>query len=137
MVVLGTKRQGNYPKAQYIYLDGDSHHPYEWKACATCGQEGWIQKRRGHCSRSCSKMGDKNPSKQKSSGHELTPVEYVTAHKAVRKTRGLAFGCEHCGTVEDRMYHWANVSGDYWNVEDYINLCAPCHDKFDRGEGGQ
>lgn len=32
---------------------------------------------------------------------------------------------------ETRVYHWANVTGDYANPEDYIRLCAPCHYRFD------
>lgn len=128
----GCRRKAN---AKYHYMDGDNKHPYEYKACATCGEKSWIQVRRDHCSYSCSKMGDKNPSKQKTSGHTLSKTEYVKAHCVVRNTRGDAFGCMHCGTVEDRMYHWANISGDYWNVEDYISLCVPCHDRFDRRKG--
>lgn len=121
--------------AQYRYLIGDDKHPYEFKACDTCGEESWIQKRRSHCSYRCSKLGDKNPSKQKASGHSLTKVEYAGAHTAVRKARGSAFGCVHCGTTEDRTYHWANISGDYWNIDDYISLCVPCHDRYDRTKG--
>ena len=122
-------------KAKYRYLDGDNKHPYEFKTCAECGVESWIQVRRDYCSYSCSKMGEKNPARQKWSGQTITVNEYHAAHRAVKRARGRAFGCAHCGTTEDRMYHWANISGNYWDVNDYINLCVPCHDKYDRAKG--
>lgn len=49
-------------KAKYRYLDGDTKHPYEFKACKKCGEEKWIQTRNDFCSYKCSKLGDLNPS---------------------------------------------------------------------------
>lgn len=118
--------------AKYRYLDGDTKHPCEYKACKTCGTEDWYQVRRDFCSYRCSKLGDLNPSKQKASDHGLSASDYARAHTLVNEARGKAFGCMHCQTTEKRMYHWANISGKYWNVYDYINLCVPCHDKYDR-----
>lgn len=120
--------------AKYTYLPGDTKHPYELKQCPTCLITTLIQKRRTYCSHRCSKMGDLNPSKQKATNHGLSPVEYATVHNRVRAARGSAFGCSHCLTTEDRVYHWANVSGNYDDVSDYINLCVPCHDRFDRNK---
>lgn len=124
-------------KSPYVYAEGDTHHPMIEKACAECGIVGLIQVRRDHCSRRCSKIGEKNPSQQKNSRHGLTPSQYASAHSAVRKARGSAFGCRHCETTAPRVYHWANISGDYFNVDDYINLCVPCHDAYDRSKGGE
>ena len=138
MVAKGTKRQGEYPTAQYIYRPGDPKHAYEQKVCPTCGEEHAIRRSNTFCSYRCSKLGALNPSKQKAAGHGLTASEYATVHSKVRRTRGSAHGCAHCGTTEDRMYHWANISGNYHDVQDYVNLCVPCHDTFDRaGKGGE
>ncbi len=76
-------------------------------------------------------MGKLNPSKQRASNHGLSPVEYVRAHELVRKNRGKAIACIN-GCLGRTMYHWANISGNYWDVSDYQNMCVPCHDKFDR-----
>lgn len=122
--------------AKYKYFNGDTKHPYEFKACLTCNTKSWIQKRNDYCSQRCSKLGNLNPSSQRDSHHGLTKVEYVRAHELVRRARGNAFGCAHCGTNVQRVYHWANISGDYWNTEDYINLCVPCHDRYDRAKNG-
>ena len=116
--------------AKYEYPDGNKH-PYEWKVCPTCDELKLIRRDKIWCSHRCSKMGDLNPAKQKAFPHGMTKYEYVMAHKAVRLARGKAFGCEHCGTRAKRMYHWANLTGDYWNVWDYKSLCVPCHSKMD------
>jgi hypothetical protein len=56
---------------------------------------------------------------------------YLAAHKRVYRARGKACRCEHCGADDDRMYHWANVSGNYADINDFIQLCVSCHRKFD------
>lgn len=56
----------------------------------------------------------------------------VAQHNWVVRRLGRPQKCEHCGTTEDRMYHWANVSGKYHrDITDYIRLCVPCHKKMD------
>ncbi len=55
-------------------------------------------------------------------------------HQDVEAVRGRPSCCEHCGTSERRMYHWANVSGRYDDIYDYIRLCVPCHSKFDMSD---
>lgn len=59
---------------------------------------------------------------------------YLAAHQRVYRARGKASHCEHCGASDDRMYHWANVSGNYLDVSDFIQLCVSCHRKFDAGK---
>jgi hypothetical protein len=56
---------------------------------------------------------------------------YLAAHKRVYRARGKACKCEHCGASDDQMYHWANVSGNYADINDFIQLCVSCHRKFD------
>jgi hypothetical protein len=132
MVAKGTKRKGNYPAARYIYKDGDPKHRYERKACLECGEVALIRVGyAGFCSQKCSKMGDRNPAKQRKAEHDLTKSQYVRAHEIVRKVRGRATECIN-GCTGRSMYHWANISGDYWNPDDYQSMCVPCHDKFDR-----
>ena len=47
-----------FRNAKYRYLNGDTKHPYEFKACKGCGEEKWIQKRRDFCSYKCSQTGE-------------------------------------------------------------------------------
>jgi hypothetical protein len=126
--------------AKYIYAatDVNHKHPLERRICY-CGQEylGRRDKPARYCSNRCSKLGDLNPMGQKvseASPHGMTPSEYTRAHKRVYAARGKAFGCAMCNTRESRMYHWANISGRYNDVNDYVSLCVPCHDDFDRAK---
>lgn len=58
---------------------------------------------------------------------------YGTKHDWVYSRKGSPQKCEHCGTTEKRMYHWANISGKYLrDLSDWKRLCVPCHSKFDK-----
>ena len=53
-------------------------------------------------------------------------------HAWVVRRLGKPSNCELCGTTEKRMYHWANISGNYLrDVSDYMRLCVPCHKRYD------
>lgn len=58
-------------------------------------------------------------------------VGYQTNHNWIRKWKGKANHCEHCGKVKSR-YEWANIDHKYKrNLEEYISLCSSCHKKHD------
>jgi len=60
-------------------------------------------------------------------------ASYVAHHQWVRRYLGKPQKCEHCKTTANRMYHWANVSGEYFReLSDWVRLCVPCHSKHDR-----
>lgn len=50
----------------------------------------------------------------------------------VDAARGKPSECTQCGTTEARMYHWANLTGNYDDIWDYARMCVPCHRKYDR-----
>lgn len=56
---------------------------------------------------------------------------YWRIHRMVRKERGSPSKCEFCKSTTKSRYDWANVSGDYENVKDYIRLCRTCHLQYD------
>jgi predicted transcriptional regulator len=59
-------------------------------------------------------------------------ANYKTLHSRVSAARGRPKRCEECGTADPaRMYHWANLTGDYVNVNDYRRMCVPCHRAYD------
>lgn len=63
-----------------------------------------------------------------------TPTEYNYLHRAVEVVRGKPQVCYICQATDPRfIYEWANLTGDYGNVEDYRRLCKSCHSKFDQG----
>lgn len=108
---------------EYRYFNGDSHHPYEFKVCPTCGVSDWIQKRRTFCSRRCSRLGSNNP------GWKGDDASYMASHGRVYRSRGTADFCvfgDHEGP-----YEWANLMGDYPDIADYASMCTHCHRRYD------
>ena len=121
--------------SKYFYKMSDvwHKHPYVRKSCLICNKQ-TMQKTRskGFCSRACAKVGEFNPNWWPDSIYKQYTMSQMTAfHQAVYKVRGKASRCDSCGTREKRMYHWANITGDYGNVWDFDSLCVPCHYKFD------
>jgi hypothetical protein len=59
-------------------------------------------------------------------------LRYDTLHARVYSARGRPVGCTRCSQSDpDRRYEWANLTGDYENVNDYARMCVPCHRDFD------
>lgn len=58
-------------------------------------------------------------------------ISYDGCHKRVYRKRGKASKCVHCHTKTAKQYDWANVSGNYEDVNDYIELCSSCHKVMD------
>lgn len=57
---------------------------------------------------------------------------YSAGHKRVVKARGRADHCIDCGAHDDRAYHWASLTGNYGDPNDYQPMCVPCHHRMDR-----
>ena len=57
-------------------------------------------------------------------------VTYSGAHDRVRRLRGPADRCIF-GCIA-RRYEWANLTGDYPNVNDYAQMCGTCHNRYDQ-----
>jgi hypothetical protein len=94
-------------KAKYKYIDGDTKHPCEWKACETCKLESWIQVRHQFCSVKCSRIKENNPQWK--------------GENAV----SCVWGCEHT------RYEWANLTGNHDDPDDYAQMCSECHARYD------
>ena len=61
-------------------------------------------------------------------------VGYISLHSWVRRNLGTPKKCSKCGTTKPKMYHWANVSGQYKRsngLKDWIRLCVRCHSLLD------
>lgn len=53
-------------------------------------------------------------------------------HEWLKRRFGKPQKCESCGTTEKKMYHWANISGEYRrDISDWKRLCVPCHKRYD------
>lgn len=59
-------------------------------------------------------------------------VSYFAFHARVRTARGKPQHCEQCKTSDPtKFYDWANLTGKYEDVSDYIRLCRRCHVRKD------
>jgi hypothetical protein len=56
-------------------------------------------------------------------------AKYQALHLRVQSARGKADHCELCD--DGTKFEWANVSGDYADVNDYMPLCISCHRYLD------
>jgi len=57
--------------------------------------------------------------------------EYVRLHEQIRKIKGYAKICEHCGSITNVC--WANKSHEYKeDLDDWIALCPKCHYQYDK-----
>lgn len=57
---------------------------------------------------------------------------YAAYHYRVQSQRGRACKCEECGrSAAGIKYDWANMTGQYDDVNDYKELCRSCHFKKD------
>lgn len=57
---------------------------------------------------------------------------YDAFHARVIAVRGRPMSCECCGTTDARkVYHWANLTGKYEDIDDYERMCAKCHMSYD------
>lgn len=60
-------------------------------------------------------------------------VSYFQYHNRVRTKRGQPQHCERCQTTDPtKSYDWANLTGKFDDVSDYIRLCRSCHRRHDR-----
>jgi transposase len=59
-------------------------------------------------------------------------VGYKAAHQRVRRYRGEPKTCKKCSaSAEERPLEWANISRRYYDPNDYVALCIPCHRRWD------
>lgn len=61
-----------------------------------------------------------------------TAASYSAMHKRIYRARGKADHCirESMGGCAGR-FEWANISGDYNDIWDYMQLCRAHHDEYD------
>ena len=55
---------------------------------------------------------------------------YQALHLRVASQRGKPSLCAACGKTEGR-FEWANLTGRYTDINDYIRLCVACHRRMD------
>ena len=59
-------------------------------------------------------------------------ASYGALHMRVEAAKGKPKLCSQCGATEGR-FEWANLTGNYTDIEDYARMCVYCHRAFDAG----
>lgn len=99
------------------------------RECARCGKVFYAavnHPERKYCNHSCSV--------NHSARQEM--VDYSGAHWRVCAARGRPRKCEVCGKDDPKqMYDWANLTGNYLDVNDYKRMCRKCHAAYDKVHG--
>ena len=83
--------------------------------------------------------GPRNQRGPQSPSWKGTRAGYQAKHLRVQAARGTPAECERCGSTDPmRTYEWANLTGNYDDVTDYMRMCRSCHRLYDnkRREGG-
>lgn len=52
-------------------------------------------------------------------------------HRRLYALYGKPACCLVCGTTNAKAYDYANISGRYEDLDDYMPLCRSCHSKYD------
>ena len=55
---------------------------------------------------------------------------YQALHLRVHAARGTPSLCSRCGTAEGK-FEWANLTGNYEDINDFARMCLSCHRRFD------
>lgn len=59
-------------------------------------------------------------------------ASYGAFHLRVESSRGKPQLCGECGVSgPGHKYEWANLTGSYEDINDYMRMCVGCHRKFD------
>jgi hypothetical protein len=67
----------------------------------------------------------------KNLGWKGAEAGYAAAHLRVQAARGTPSLCASCGTTTAKRFEWANITGNYHDVNDYKRLCTSCHHRMD------
>jgi len=86
-------------------------------------------KRYGISARTAAKRDQSGPKNHMWKGDAAS---YKAFHHRMTSRFGQPQECSVCGTTDaSRAYDWANLSGDYADLDDYARMCRSCHWKYD------
>lgn len=85
-------------------------------------------KKAGYKCRVAAKRNQSGPANHMWKGDRAT---YKAFHYRVTNARGRPSQCAMCDTTVAGKYEWANITGKYERLTDYIRLCVRCHRRLD------
>ncbi|MCP4990117.1 MAG: hypothetical protein GY928_29985 [Colwellia sp.] len=57
---------------------------------------------------------------------------YAAFHRRLYSKYGKPTKCSVCGTKSSSNYDYANLTGNYHDIDDYAPMCRSCHWKYDK-----
>jgi hypothetical protein len=76
--------------------------------------------------------GPRDQSGEKNPQWKGDAASYSALHLRVQRVRGKPKCCACCDAKDsDTRYEWANLTGHYEDINDYIRLCVLCHRRLD------
>jgi hypothetical protein len=126
-------------RGEFWYRPGrKGHNPYEPRVCEGCGEVRMIKRNGRFCSADCAphagspRPGQRPPHPGLGAEHHSwigDRAGYIARHQRVYRSRGKATSCVWgCPAT---LYHWANLTGDVLDPDDYASMCPRCHARFD------
>lgn len=67
---------------------------------------------------------------EKNSSWKGDAASYQAFHLRVEAARGKPSECSLCDATTG-CFEWANLTGEYQNINDYARMCIVCHRKYD------
>jgi hypothetical protein len=86
-------------------------------------------KRHGIEARSAAKRDQWGDSNSSWKGQE---AGYAALHRRIYSLFGKPVKCSRCDTEESKNYDYANLTGNYTDINDYAPMCRSCHWKYDK-----
>jgi hypothetical protein len=106
--------------------------------CEECGEECLAYRAGRFCSNHCAKLGANNPffgmTGSDHSRWKGDDVTYEALHMRVYQARGRPDRCVFDSPECTPNLQWANLLGDYTDVQDFAPMCARCHKFFDNAK---
>jgi len=87
-----------------------------------------LMPRHGIPRRNSAKRNQRGPANHMWKGDD---AGYQALHLRVEAARGKPQKCMRCGVSGPGRYEWANLTGEYADVNDYARMCLPCHRGYD------
>lgn len=117
----------NFAEAVILYESGHTQKEIASILGSTQKAVYGLFKRMGY---KCRKAAKRDQSGERNARWKGDDATYSALHLRVIVARGRPDACEWCNAVSGR-FEWANLTGAYHDVNDYVRLCCSCHTKFD------
>lgn len=111
-----------------LYAEGMTQHEVAAQIGATQKVVFNIMRRHGIKARVAAK---RDQTGERNSSWKGSDAGKQAFHRRLYSRHGKPTCCLVCGTTSAKAYDYANISGRYEDLEDYMPLCRSCHAKYD------